>query len=623
MRPEVLTTAAVFVFALIAVGGEPERPNLLWITSEDNGPQLGCYGDDYAVTPHLDALAERGMIYLHAWSTAPVCAPARTAIISGLYPSSLGAEHMRSEIPLPAGLRLYPELLREAGYYCSNNSKEDYNLQARGKLWDESSPRAHWRNRGERQPFFAVFNHTTTHESQIRKRPHTAVHDPGKVRVPAYHPDVPAVRQDWAQYYDQMTAMDALAGANLRELEESGLAGDTIVFYYGDHGPGMPRGKRWLYHSGLRVPLIVYVPPKWREWVGQAYDAGGRSERLVAFVDLAPTVLSLAGIKPPDYLQGRAFLGPETTAAGRYLYGLRGRMDERIDLVRAVRDTQFLYIRNFMPHKIYGQHIAYMFETPTTRVWHQMYEAGQLAPPRTYFWQAKPPEELYDFTADPDEVRNLADAPEYQDTLRRMREAMREHLLRTRDVGLLPEAEMHRRARGTTPYEMARENEHFALPRILAMAERASGLKPDDLAELVEGLRDGDSAVRYWAVMGILMRGADAVRPTRAGLRGLLEDGSPSVCVAAAEALARHSPEDFEVALGRLLEFADVDRHGIYVAVQALNAIDELDEKAAVRVDTLRALPRKAVSTPGRLGNYVNRLLEKIMADLGAAPGGE
>src|SRR3954462_3596700 len=228
-----LALAAVPGFS-VAAGAQdgPARPNILWITSEDNGPSLGCYGDTYATTPILDALAARGVIYMHCWSNAPVCAPARTAIISGVYPSSTGSGHMRSAVP-PV-MRMYPQILREAGYYCTNNSKEDYNLEKPGKVWDESSARAHWKNRRPGQAFFAVFNHLVSHESQIRKRPHTPVHDPAKVRVPAYHPDTPEVRQDWAQYYDKLPEMDALAGGNLRELADAGLADDTIVFYYGD-----------------------------------------------------------------------------------------------------------------------------------------------------------------------------------------------------------------------------------------------------------------------------------------------------------------------------------------------------------------------------------------------------
>ena len=329
---------AWLAFSFACVAAENSRPNILWITSEDNGPQLGCYGDSYAQTPNLDQLAARGMIYLNVWSVAPVCAPARTALISGLYPSSTGSEHMRSMVKLPAHMKMFPQFLREAGHYCSNNSKEDYNLEKPGKVWDESSNKAHWKNRAPGQPFFAVFNHVVTHESQIRKRPHQFKHDPAKVRIPRFHPDALEVREDWAQYYDKMTEMDALAGANLRELEKAGLAEDTIIFYFGDHGPGMPRCKRWPYNSGLHVPLIVYFPPKFRHLAPNDYRTGGKSDRLVSFVDFAPTVLKLAGIKAPEWMQG----APLNAPAPQFLHGLRGRMDERYDMVRSVRDKRYV-----------------------------------------------------------------------------------------------------------------------------------------------------------------------------------------------------------------------------------------------------------------------------------------
>jgi arylsulfatase A-like enzyme len=262
-------------------GGAAEQlPNILWLTSEDHGPHLGCYGDSFATTPNVDALAAKGMLYRLAWSNAPVCAPARTTIISGMYPPSTGSEHMRSLVRYPQGKQMLPQLLRQTGYYCTNNVKEDYNLEPpkdEARVWNESSRTAHWRKREAGQPFFAVFNSTKSHESQIRTRPHKQVHDPAKVPLPAYHPEAPEVRRDWAQYYDQVSEADADAGKRLQELAEAGLAGETIVFYFADHGSGMPRNKRWLYNSGLRVPLIVYIPGKFKHLAPPEYKAGGSS----------------------------------------------------------------------------------------------------------------------------------------------------------------------------------------------------------------------------------------------------------------------------------------------------------------------------------------------------------
>jgi len=420
------------------ISSAADRPNILWITSEDNGPHLGCYGDEYADTPHIDSIAEQGMIYQNAWSTAPVCAPARTTIITGMYPPSLGAQHMRSSTRILEKFRLYPEYLREAGYYCTNNSKQDYNVPG-GNVWNESSNKAHWRNRKEGQPFFAIFNFTTSHESRIRRRPHTPVHDPAEVSVPDYHPDTPEVRRDWAQYYDKLTEMDQQVGKILQQLQEDELQKETIIFYYGDHGAGMPRSKRWPYSSGLRVPMIVSIPEKYRDLAGQDYQHGGSSERLVGFVDLAATVLSLAGIKPPDHMHGHAFHGQYEDQPQPYLFGFRGRMDERYDMVRVVGNGRYIYLRQFMPHRIYGEHVSYMFQTPTTQVWHQMYHNGKLNAAQSHFWEPKPAEELYDLKNDPHEVNNLAGDPAYAEELKRHREILDRWMKETDDQGQYPE----------------------------------------------------------------------------------------------------------------------------------------------------------------------------------------
>ena len=597
-----------------------DRPNVLWITSEDNGPHLGCYGDDYADTPNLDRLAAKSVIYRHCWSTAPVCAPARTCLISGLYPPSTGSQHMRSLTRLPEGFGMYPQYLREAGYYCTNNSKEDYNLEKPGQVWDDSSKNGHWKNRAEGQPFFAIFNHTISHESQIRNRIGDAdrIHDPAQVRIPAYHPDKPEVRKDWAQYYDRLTMMDKLAGENLRELEEAGLADDTIIFYYGDHGSGMPRSKRWPYNSGLNVPLIVHIPEKFAHLRPDDYRPGGETERLVGFIDLAPTLLSLAGVEPPPHFQGHAFAGEYARPPQPFQFGFRGRMDERYDMVRTVGDGRYVYIRNYNPHEIYGQYIAYMFVTPTTRVWKQMFDEGRLNDAQSRFWQTKPPEELYDLTADPDEVNNLADSPGHVDVLERMRAANRAHLLRTRDLGFLPEGQIHSRSAGSTPYELGHDASKYPLEQIMAVAEAASSLDPSRTPELISGLAHDDSTVRYWAAMGLLMRGRSAVAAAHDPLLDALEDPSDEVKIVAAEAIGRYGPasDDLAQALPVLLRRADVTKTGIFTAMAALNAIDALDRRARSVKDDVAALPKRSDLTPQRMGSYVGNLIGKILSNL-------
>ena len=615
-RFPIFLAAAAFL-ALPGCSRSPGKPNILWITSEDNGPHLGAYGDSYATTPNLDALAAKGMIYRHAWSTYPVCAPARTAIIAGMYPASMGAQHMRSMIPMPSGMKMYPQYLREAGYYATNNRKEDYNLEKPGQVWDESSKNAHWRNRKPGQPFFAIFNFTVTHESQIRKRPHTWVHDPAKVRVPAYHPDTEEVRKDWAQYYDKITEMDAQAGEILRQLEEDGLAGDTIVFYYADHGPGMPRSKRFPYDSGLHVPLIVYIPPKYRDLAPPEWQPGGAADRLVAFVDLAPTVLSLAGIEPPSHMQGKAFLGPYAAPPKDYLFGFRGRMDERYDLMRSVRDERYIYIRNYMPHRPYGQHVAYMFQTPTTQVWFRLWKEGKLEPPKTYFWEEKPFEELYDLEKDPDETVNLADSPEHRQVLGRFRKALDAKILEIRDTGFLPENEIHERSKGRTPYEMAHDQEAYPLERIKAVADLAASRQEGAIPKLLEAMDDSDSAVRYWGATGLLIRGKKAVAQTRARLLKALEDEAPAVRIVAAEALGRFgTAADARKALDVLLPLADAEKNGAFLAMMALNAIDYMDVRARPAKAAIERLPREDPNANRRFSRNVGRIIDKILADL-------
>jgi uncharacterized sulfatase len=609
-RLSLLLSAFIFQLSVFAA----DRPNILWLTSEDHGPHMGCYGDTFADTPVVDALAAKGMLFKHCWSNAPVCAAARTTIIAGMYSPSTGGQHMRSMVPMPKGTKMYPQFLRETGYYCTNNSKEDYNLVKPDGVWDESSGNAHWKKRTEGQPFFAIFNETCSHESQLRKRPHVAIHDPAKVRVPAYHPDTPEVRQDWAQYYDQVTLADASAGKRLKEIEEAGLAEDTIIFYYADHGSGMSRNKRWPSNSGLHVPMVVYFPEKWKHLAPKEYAAGVKSDRLVSFVDLAPTLLSLVGVQPPEWMQGHAFAGKFQSEPQPFIYGFRGRMDERYDCVRSVTDGRFVYLRNYMPHLSQGQHVAYQFETPSTRVWRKLYDEGKLTPEQSIFWkEPKDAEELYDLQSDPDEVHNLSAKPEHAETLAKMRAAQEGLALKIRDAGMLPEGEMHQRAEGTTPYDMAHDDKLYPLKRILKIAGEATSMKSDTMADLKAGFADPDSAIRYWSAMGIRMRGADGISAAHDELVKAAKDSSTYVQVVANWALAKYgSDADREAALPALVNLANWSQHNVFTSMSALNAIGDLGDKAKPVADQLKTLPAKGESPDGRFSGYVARLLADL-----------
>jgi uncharacterized sulfatase len=610
-----LILLAVGIFKIHAT----DLPNILWLTSEDNGPHLGCYGDKYSDTPNLDALANKGMIYTRAISNAPVCAPARTTIISGMYPTSTGAEHMRSMTSLPDDYKMYPVYLRERGYYCTNNSKEDYNLEKDGQVWNEGGRKASWTNRPKKeQPFFTIHNITVSHESQIRKRPHQQVHDPKKVRIPAYHPDTPEVRQDWAQYYDKLTEMDKMVGDKLKLLEEQDLAEDTIIFYYGDHGSGMPRSKRWPYFSGINVPLIVHVPEKWKHLASSDYKVGGKSDRRVGFIDLAPTLLSIVGKKPPKHLQGYAFMGKHEATAQKFGYGFRGRMDERYDMVRSVVGKQFIYIRNYMPHKPYGQHVSYMFQTPTTQVWKKMFDEEKLNEAQSHFWQTKPAEELYDLEKDRDEVKNLVKSKEHADILKKMRKAHLDHINKIIDVGFLPEGEIHSRSKGSTPYEMARTDK-YPFKRIFLAADMASGLSSWATKPLIGYLKDRDSAVRYWGVMGLLMRGQKVVSMTAKHIEKALRDDSPYVRVVAAEALGKYGNEDqISKAVETLSQIADPIKNGCFPSMLAMNAIDHLDHKAKSLLPLLETMPQIPEGVDKRFQGYVGRLVSTTVEELKA-----
>ncbi len=536
----------------LAVSFAADRPNILWITAEDLSPNLGSYGDTSARTPHLDAFAKQAVRYTKAFAVAPVCAPSRATLITGVYANSLGNPHLRCEMTLPATFKGYPVYLREAGYFASNNVKTDYNLRNEVELarewWSSQGPRAHWRERAPGQPFMAVINLMESHQSRASAWPAEQFEreigsqltsaeraDPARVILPPYYPDTSQSRAAMARYYDCVTVMDRKAGAILAELTADGLADDTIVFFYGDHGMGMPRGKRLLYDSGMQVPLLIRFPSKWAHLAPAA--PGASVDRLVNFVDFAPTLLSLAGVRIPSHFQGTAFLGAADGAPRRYVEGARDRVDEAYDTARSLRDERWLYIRNFRPHLSWAQPEAYSDMSDFRRMLLSRAREGRLGRGATS-WLAptRAPEELYDTLKDPHQLRNLADAPDAEQAaaLTRMRDGLRTWLLQIRDAAFLAEEDAHARAGEGALYDAVRRAGVYPFHRVLIMAERVGN--PRSVVQQREGLRDDDAAVRYWAAIGFAAN-PEGARQARAELTRAMADSSSAVRIEAAGAL--------------------------------------------------------------------------------------
>jgi arylsulfatase A-like enzyme len=526
------------------------RPNILWVVTEDNSWYfVGAYGDPLARTPNFDRLAKEGVLFERAYSTSAVCAPTRASLITGMFAPSLGTQHMRSNVPMPVWMRYYPAYLRDAGYFTSNHAKTDYNAAVLPGTWDENSNAAHWRHRKPGQPFFSVFNFNESHESSLHKRKPLTT-DPAKVRVPAYLPDTPEVRADIAQYYDNVSEADRKIGEVLDELKQDGLDEDTIIFYYSDHGGALTRGKRFLFENGTHPSLMVRFPPKFQHLAPSA--PGSRSTELVNWVDLAPTVLSIAGVKAPDYFQGRAFAGPERKPGPEFTYNFRDRMDERYDLCRAVTDGRWRYIRNYRPELATLQHLNYLWLMATTRECDRLRAEGKLNATQMALFQAKPVEQLFDCQADPDNVKNLANDPAYRRTLEKMRAANRAHLLRIRDTGFMPEPILRDLAGKNSPYDIGHDDDAYPLARILDAIDRLQLPYTPSESDLQAALKDPVSSIRFWGVISSLRAPELAARL----VTPLLQDKVGSVRVAAASVVAKHGDASkawpvFEAALAK------------------------------------------------------------------------
>jgi N-sulfoglucosamine sulfohydrolase len=501
----------------ISLSFAAERPNIIWITSEDNAASwLGCYGNKEAQTPHLDKLATEGIRFTRAYANAPVCAVARSTILNGMHAVSQGTHHMRSRYPIPANITPYVTAMRAAGYYCTNQSKTDYNFRGDDNaLWDASSGKAGYRNRPAGKPFLAVINLFETHESSLfpdkiaASRKNGAIPakprvDPASLTLPPYLPDLPEIRSDMAIYHDNVTAMDREVGRILDQLDRDGLSDNTIVFYYSDHGGILPRGKRYLEDSGTRVPLIIRIPGKWRKL--SPFASGMAVDELVSFVDFAPTLLSLAGIETiPPTMQGRPFLGPlrREAPADDMIFLSADRFDEIPGMRRGITDGRWKYIRCFTPHMPGAPYSTYQFGQAGWTAWRKAFKAGSIEPQFRALWQTpQPMERLYDLTTDPHEARDLTNDPAHTARLQSMRARLRGEMILHRDAGLIPEV-MYDSLVRTKPIADHVAELKASLPDLVDLALLAGVAQPSDLDNLRKQLAAPDPLRRYWAAHAV------------------------------------------------------------------------------------------------------------------------
>lgn len=483
---------------------QAEPPNILWISAEDISPAWGCYGDQQATTPNIDALALDGYVFKKAFSNAPICAPARATLITGMYATSTGTQNLRSDIPMPSDLKILPELLSARGYYTSNNSKTDYNFSPEGK-WNDLGNKAHWRNNKNNLPFFSVFNFGITHEGHANRfdpedtETLSTKHDPDKMVVPPYFPNNDAFRKIMAHQYDLISVFDQEVGKLIDQLKEDGLFDNTIIFIFSDHGYGLPRYKRWLNDTGLRVPFVLHIPEKYRYTAENL--SKGAVEQMVAFVDFAPTVLNLSSIDIPDIMHGKPFLGPNAKSK-EYIFGYRDRADDVFDVSRSVFDERYLYIRNYLPHRPYIQN-ALIFNKGKSSYdeLFKLKNAGQLPEESLKMFSPKPVEELYDLEKDPAELTNLIHEPEHRKIAASLRNKLREHIIGTRDTGFMAEGEMMIMAKNRSVYELAQDVGHYDIESVLEAAEVVGNVT--DLSHINVYLKSSDPTVRFWAINAI------------------------------------------------------------------------------------------------------------------------
>lgn len=595
------TPITLFLLTLLAPGlaastaQAADRPNILWIMTEDISPFFGCYGNPDADTPNLDRYAETSHLFLNAWTTAPICAPSRSSLATGMYQTSIGTQNLRSDVPISGEIKPLATVFRENGYWTALRNKTDYNFDAEGLFNYHADDIYLWRSTPEDKPFFAFLNIGATHEGPgniseraapaLERLPEDRLHDPDQVHLPPYYPDTPEMRRIWARYHDLISVWDMDVKQVLDALKADGRDEDTIVFILSDHGLGLPRYKRWLYRTGMHVPLMIHIPEKFR-----AFSPGGRKasreEDIVSFVDLPATALTLAGIAVPDIYHGSSILrkNAQTIKQRDYVFGARDRADDMYDLSRSVSDGRYIYIRHYMPHlpPIQGGVIFAPTKKETLVELHRVHDAGKDTEQSKLLWSPRPYEELYDLEKDPHELKNIARDPRMAQVKSRLAGELRAWLLEIRDSAFLTEPEMHRRAQaaGLKVYDMLQDEELYPVEPVLNVAEMASMKQGDGL----EFHTSADPAIRYWAMMAAIM--ADKKTPRMKEVLTLgLSDPNAIVRTTAAEGLARMGETGKAIPVFRdLLENATEPNLGLFVArAVALSLRDARPLEADIR----------------------------------------
>jgi len=507
MYKSILTLGAVSLCCCL--NGQQKRPNIVWITTEDNSScWYKLYNPEHGVAmPTVEKLARHGLLFKNAYSNAPVCSAARSTIISGVYGPRTGAHFHRPQVKvkLPKGLKLFPAYLRKAGYYTTNNSKQDYNYEksAVKGVWDESSRKATFKKRKKGQPFFHVQNFVNTHESRLFPdfpKNKKYIIDPADVTLFPYHPDTPLMRQKYAQYLTMNNQADREMGKMIKQLEQEGVLDDTFIFHYGDHGGVLPGGKGYAHNDGLQVAMVVYVPKNFKHLAPA--ENGTKVDGFVQFVDLSATVLNLAGLEIPEQIDGKPFLGKGVTLEEinkrDTTIGYADRFDEKYDHVRFLRKGKYTYWRNYQPFNFDGLHNFYRYKQAAFCEWRDLAKAGKLNDVQSAFFKARAPEQLFDIEKDPHEVNNLAKDPAYENILVEMRNAMKSRVRELPDVSFLPETALSP-CNGNVVSLLKENKEQIA--KLATIADLQLTPFPEAKERIQKALNAADPMERYWGLI--------------------------------------------------------------------------------------------------------------------------